>query len=495
MHRVRALAARGVLRIGGGRVGVRAIDQVATIILARILSPRDFGLVALASSLIGFLRTLGYVELSRGIVQRREIDEGHLSTAFWASLGSGAALVVIVGAVSPWLGAFARDPLVGRVAFALSFGFVIASASVVQAQVLARRFNYGALALGSVVGTLAGGVVGIGMALLGFGVWSIVGQILTTGAASMIVLSIAAGWTPRFHFSRPKFLDLWSFGAPLLVAIVLGYIVRNVDNVLIGRYVGSAALGLYALGYAISLAPILDFGIVLHDVMFSILSRLQDEADRLKRAFLVATGQFTVIALPTMMGLSLVAALLVEVLFGAKWLGAAPVISLLALAGFLQLPTILGPSGLQAAGRSDVSLQWTALSAALYPLAFVVGVRWGIVGVAVGYLAASVVSLPVRHLLISRIIGATAADVWRVASPGVIGSLIMAVCLLPARTVLMASGLPRVLILGAVIVLGVVVYFTAVWFIRREAVLGLVRMVGESLSSLHRPRLREEVEI
>src|SRR3972149_6434655 len=152
--------------------------------------------------------------------------------------------------------------------------------------------------------------------------------------------------------------------------------------------------------------------------MFSGLSRVQEDRERLRRGVLQGAQYVTLGVLPVMVGMALVAAPALELVFGRKWLPAAPVVSVLALAGFLQLMTTLGPSGLNAAGRTDLNLRWTMISSLLYLPAFAVGLRWGIVGVATGYLGATIVMVPVQFRYISSILHVRAAAMWAAGRPG-----------------------------------------------------------------------------
>jgi PST family polysaccharide transporter len=480
---MRALAVRGMMYLGGERLATRIIDQLFTIVLARLLVPSHFGTVALATVLTGFVSLFTYMGLGSALIQRKDIDETHMSTAFWANIATGFVMFGVVAYVSRFLTTFTQNPMAGIVAMALAGRFILAGGSVVQVALLSRRMDYLAMAFRSIIATIVGGIVALILAYAGAGVWALVGQALTMTATSTFVLYTATKWRPKFVFSWERFRELFSFGAPILASRMFGFLIRNVDNLLIGRFLGTQALGYYALGYTIFLAPLTDLGLIVNQVMFAALSRVQDESERLKRGFLDATEFVTMIMLPMMIGLALVAELFVSVLFGAKWLPSAPVISVLAIAGFFRLMVTLGPSGLQAAGRPDLHLQWAFLSVILYIPAFYVGLNWGIVGVAVGYLVATFVLVPIQFGFVARVMNVRAGEMLRTVYPAVASSAVMALVVWAARMLLVSTAVPRLIVLIALIALGVVTYVAVVWMVGRRAVRRLIRLFREGLLS------------
>ena len=217
--------------------------------------------------------------------------------------------------------------------------------------------------------------------------------------------------------------------------------------------------------------------------MFSTLSRLQGDDDRFKRGFLLATRYVTMILMPAMAGLALVGSLLVGVVFGAKWLPSGPVVSVLALAGFIGMITALGPSGLQAGGRPDLHLRGSILAALVYAPAFAIGLRWGIVGVAAGYLVATAALVPVSYRFLAQATGVTLAELWDAIYPSVVSSAVMAAVVAPAKWALELAGSPKVLALGLLVTLGIAAYGAALWVVQRQAVLDLVRVIRDALPS------------
>jgi len=473
-------AVRGAFWLASDQIGSRVIDLAFSIVLARLLLPEAFGLLAMASASTAFFHLFANLGLAAPIVQRKEVDDEYLSTAFWANLASGVVLFAIVAASGGILGRLFREPRVVTIIIFLSLRFVIAAGSATQVAMISRRMAYRSLSLRSIVATAVGGLTGIALAYSGAGVWSLVGQELSRTLASTVLLYRVTGWRPKRQFSWAKFRDLWSFGGPLLLSRLFNYLNRSSDNVLIGRYLGATALGFYAFGFAIISAPLNDFISTVHRVIFSALSRLQDDDDRLKRAFLLATRYVTMMAMPVMVGLAFVGTLAVGVLFGPKWSPSGSVVSILALSGVVGMMTSLGPSGLMAVGRADLHLRGTILSTLAYVPAYAIGLRWGILGVATGHVVATAILTPIVYRFLAEATGVRWRELWDAVSTSIIGSAVMAVALAPAKWALESTGVPQVPALVLLVALGVVVYGAALWFLQRQAVLGFISAIRDA---------------
>lgn len=481
LGRLRTATVRGILWFGGDQVGRRVVDQLFAIVLARLLLPKDYGVFALAAVFLTFLRIIGSMGMGSAIIQRREIDDEYLATGFWASVGLGVVLAAVGVGMGFLVGWWLGDPLVGRVLSVLSLSFLIIAGASMQMAIVSRRMDYQVLAFRSIAATIVGGMIGIAMAYAGFGVWSFVGQELGMYASGTFLLWRVSGWRPRLVFVRSKFLELWAFGSRLQAASFFDYLVRQSDNLLVGRYLGSTALGYYTFGYSVFLAPLNDVGL-LNRVFFPALSRLQDDAVRFKTAFMRATQYVTMIVLPMLVGLALVAPIAVSVVFGAKWLPSVPVIRLLTLAGFFRLLMNLWPTGLEATGQPGLRLRLSMISVLLYLPAFAVGLRWGILGVAAGYLMATLALVPVVYRYVSRTVGMTPRDLWAALSTTVIGCVVMAGTVGVLMWALHAYGrLPQVVALALLVGTGAMTYVAAVWLKDRRVIRGLVRTVDEAL--------------
>jgi O-antigen/teichoic acid export membrane protein len=488
--RVRSLAAKGILWLGAGRISGRAVDQIFSLVLARLLSPADWGLFALASVFTSLFRIFADLSLGRAIVQRGTSDEEYLSTAFWSSLAAGGILFLGSVAAGEVIGALSGQAIVGPMVAVLATRFVFAAGTTVQLAVLTRRLAFRVVAGRGLAGAALGGVVGVGMALAGAGVWSLVGQAVATELASAVLFWTTIPWRPKRLFSRDKFKDLWDFSGKLMGARLLMYLIRNMDNLLIGKFLGATLLGFYALAYKILMFPLSDVSVIVNNVAFAALSRLNENPGHMREGYRQATSAVALLLMPVMVGLVTVAPWFIEVVFSAKWLPATTVLQILAAAGVFQAITSVGGPVLQAAGRTDLQLRWSVLATLQYLTAFVIGLRWGIEGVAAGFLVVSVLQVPIQITYVRQVAPAGAREFVRALRPAVLGVLVMLAGLLPLGHWLREAPYHAAVDLAVMVVAGAVLYSGTVWFIARQE---LRSVIGAVMSRREGRRPRAQV--
>ncbi len=467
---LRDQAVGGMLWLGLGRVGSHLLDQVFAIILARLLLPQDFGIIALASVFTGFFTLFADMGLSAAIVQRRQIDDEYISTAFWGNVTVGVVLALLTFLGQEIIAGIAREPTVPIVLLVLSARFLLVGASVTQMAILSRGMRWRSVSGRYLIAVSAGGLCGVALALQGYGVWSLVGQTLTMTTVNTVLLWRGVRWRPRLVFSWEDFRDLWSFGGRILGSKLLSYGMRSVDNLLVGRYLGALALGFYALAYSVLLLPLTEINVVVNRVAFAAVSRLDDDRDRLRRGFLMATRYVGLISVPIMAGMSVIAPTFVDVLFGPKWHPAAPVIRILMVGGIAKVLSSFWSGVLQASGRPEVYLRWSAVALLVSVPAYAVGLRWGIIGVAWGYVIATYLLIPLLYRAVARVVGVTVKEYL-----GAIAGVMAAAGVMVAGTLLLGQWLDAlqvrpVLRLLALILSGGILYGGAIYAVHRQIV-------------------------
>jgi len=470
---LRERAARGVFWTAVQNWGASLVSLAITLVLARMLAPEAFGLLALASAFIAFMGIFLEQGLGQAIVQRVELTPAHLDTAFWMQLTGGVILTgVAVAAAGPftWLYQTFVDPtqasLVGQLTPMirwLSLGFLVGALGGTQGAILQRRFAFKALAIRRLAASVAGGAVGIAMAARGWGVWSLVGQSLTSSVVGVVVLWRASEWRPGRSVSRRCVADLWSFGVNVTGIEVLNFVNRRSDDLLIGCFLGPVALGYYTLAYGLLLQMTQILTRTVSSVALPTFSRLQGKPDQMRHAFLTATRLTSFVAFPAFLGMAAVASELVPVVFGSRWLPSVPVVQVLAFIGLLHSVEYFTPAILMAAGRPSWVLAVAVLNAVTNLTAFITAVRWGIVAVALAYVIRGWVFSPILPYLVGRLIGLP----WRrylgqYVAP-LIGCSVMVAAVLASKAMLAERiGLRGVLAVD--ILLGVAVYgLTILW--------------------------------
>lgn len=272
--------------------GRQAISLVVFFILARLLSPENFGLIALAYIFIEFVQIFVDQGFSVAIIQRQEIDAEHLDTAFWTTLGISILLTVLSIAGAGLVADLLKQPQLIPIIQYLSISFTLSGLSSVQQAVLERRFAFKSLAIRSLLAVIIGGIVGVVMAFFNFGVWSLVGQQISSSLVQVLVLWRVSNWRPGFKFSVIHAKELFTFGINISAFNIINFFNRRSDDLLIGYFLGLVALGYYSVAYKLLLVMMQVLITTTTKVALPIFSRLQGEPERLLNAFYSAT-QFT----------------------------------------------------------------------------------------------------------------------------------------------------------------------------------------------------------
>jgi O-antigen/teichoic acid export membrane protein len=361
---------------------------VVVVVVARLLTPGDYGVAAMAIVCASFASVLTDPSLGLALMRRPRITEADRSTVFWAMFAIGAVSTVAGVALSGVIADIFGQPEVQKLFAVLSLGFVISTVSVTQIALMNRDLAFRKLQIRQMGAIVTGGAVSVTVALMGFGPWAIIGNQLAYTTASTVLVWHLSPWRPRVTFSRASLRELGGFGSKIYVAEMLGWSQNNADNALVGRFLGSAALGAYSLAYNVMYVPILRIAAPLMQVLSPTYARLQGEPERLERVWLKSKRVSAALLTPMFVGGAVVAPDLIPVVFGAKWHAAIVPLQLLCVAGLAQALVTLNWSVLSAQGKAGSILYIQIVNSAVTLCAFVAGLQFGIIGVA-GFFAAS----------------------------------------------------------------------------------------------------------
>lgn len=388
--------ARGVTWTIVDNWGRQLLGLVVFVLLANLLQPADFGLVALAVVFVNFAQVFVDQGLGDALIQRRELTRSHIDTAFWTAIGTGLLLTGLGFVLATPIAAVLDQPALQPILQVLSLTFVVAAMSSIQIALLRRELAFRSLALRSILAIVAGGAVGIGMAYLGFGPWALVGQQVSSAVAAVLTLWWVLPWRPSLHFSREHFRSLFSFGINVVGTDTVGFFARNTDNLLIGAFLGTMPLGLYAVGYRI-----LDTSQVLlinisRKVAFPALASVQREPARIHRAYFKLTRVSGALIMPAYVGLALVASQLVAVIFGQRWTDSGPVAAVLFLIGPVLTVQAYSASLFYAVGQPKVNFRFRLITMVVRVAGFFVAVPHGIIAVAIAFTVSGYLLLPLN---------------------------------------------------------------------------------------------------
>ncbi len=386
-------ATRGVFWVGGGQVFRQVLGVLTSIILARLLGPGEFGLIAMAYIFIELAQLFADFGIGAAVIQTKDIRPTVLSSAFWANTAVGLGLMALMLMAAPFAGLFFENESVGPVLAVLSFTLLLSGMNVVPRATLHKAMRFDLSIKAQMAGSATGTAVAILMAYSGAGVWSLVAQPLCGSTVTLVLTIFYARWKPLWIFSWASIRELARFSADVLGSSLANYAATNGDKLLVGKFIGSSALGLYSLAYQLMLYPMTHVASVIVKVLFPTLSAMQEDLPRFRKAFLKSTAAVAVFTFPVMTGLLIVSEDFVNVVFGEKWLEMVPVLQILCLVGMVKsVATTAGTIYLSMA-RTRALLNFSLVMMVLSLAAYVIGLPWGIIGVALGFAAVSFLML------------------------------------------------------------------------------------------------------
>ena len=435
----------------------RIVSSAVFIVLARMLEPADFGTVALASVFVVLISVLVESGFGEALIQRDTVEPRDLNSAFWISNAVAISLAVVLigfaGVISELLG----QPQLAPVLRVLSAVFVFSALASVPQAILRRDLAFRAIALRGVAATLAGGTVGIVMAVAGAGVWSLVGQMVASAVVGTAIAWAMCSWRPGWSLSTKSLRELSGFSAKILGERLALFASRRSDDLLIGLVLGPVALGYYTVAYRLLLILTEMIIWTLEGVAFPLLSRLQNDRARRARAFYALTRLCAAVAVPAFLALAVLTPELMRVAFGPRWLAAIPVMQTLALVGIPHAAAYCNKAALNAAGRPDLSLRIALLTGVVNVIGFAVVVNRGILAVAVSYAVCSYLLVPVSLWSTIRVLDLSTKAYLRLFVAPLVSGIVMASAVLGVKAAL-AEGMSEPLRLLVLLLVAVAAY-------------------------------------
>ena len=381
------------LKSGAVTMGSQAVMFIiqlgSTMILARILSPQDYGINAMAMTITGFAGMFSSFGLSTATVQRSDITHEQVSTLFWGNVLIGFLISLATAAISPAAAWFYKAPELLSVMLTLSVIFAITGMGVQHQALLIRQMRFFSIVSINVVSMLAGVVVAIIAGFAGFGYWALVFNLLTFVVLNTTGYWWLCKWIPGLPRRDTGVGRMIRFGSNLVGSNVVNYFPRHMDNVLIGRYLGSDALGLYSKAYQLLMMPITNLRNPLTRVAIPSLSRLQEDPEQYHDYFLKCVSLLAFLSMPVVAFMFVFSDQLIRLLLGPQWVGASEIFKILALAAFIQPVASTNEMVLISSGQGRLLLRLSVITAVVTCLSFAIGLPWGAKGVAAAYAMAN----------------------------------------------------------------------------------------------------------
>ena len=358
------------------------LQTISTVVLARLLTPTDFGLVAMVTAITSLGQAFADLGLSEATIQREDITHRQVSTLFWINVAIGLTLTLITAGLAPVLAWFYREPRLKNITFALSLVFLIGGLRVQHDALLKRQMRFRSLAIRDVASCALAVPVAIFMAWRGSGYWAIVAFPLTMNSTRMLLSWLGIRWIPGLPRLDSKVRSMVAFGGNIATSYIIYNINRSADGVLIGWQWGAGPLGLYSRAYNLLMLPIRQLGAPVGNVLVPAFSRVQADPERFARYYLRAVNLITWISTPLFGFLFVAAEPVIVVALGSRWREAAPVFRILAISALGQLLIDLTIWSLVGRGKSKALLKLLLIISPILICGFVVGLPFGIKGVA-----------------------------------------------------------------------------------------------------------------
>ena len=391
-------------------VGKQGIDLLVFLLLARLVAPQAFGLVAMAAGIVVLVTVISEMGLGDALIQKAELSGVDLDTAFWAAVGIGLSCTCVLLVSAPFAASLYHHPELAEILRALSPLFLFASLNLVPQALLQRDLAFKPLALRALAGSLLGGLSGTAVAVAGGGAWAMVTQQLVSALVGLAGLWYMSPWRPQFKFSRASARTLYAFSSHVLGARTLNVLASKADDLAVGLVLGPLALGFYSIACRLLLALEQIFCQGVDAVALSALSRAGSSRDEMRAIFRKATSTAALWAFPVFGGAIALAPEVIALLVGPTWAPSVPLLQILLVAGLLHSVMHFNHAVFKACGRPEITMRIALASTLLNVVTLVIALQFGIEAVAISYVARTALLGPVGVQLACRMVGLSLAD-------------------------------------------------------------------------------------
>jgi PST family polysaccharide transporter len=443
-------------------------------ILAHLVAPDEFGLVAVATIFIALGQIVLNDTVSLTLVQRSSLDEAHLDAAFWIMATLGLLICGLEVAIAPFAAQIFSQPRLTSILQVISIRLVLDAFVVVPQGLLLKRLDFKSLAIRALVANTASGIIGVAVALIGGGAWALVIQQLTNGAFTLVTCSLRVGWRPHLAFSPRHGRDLLAFSAHTMLWRSFAFLGMNVDRVIIGHLMGTGPLGFWVVARRTEAILEQSLAGVVNAVSFPLFASRQDDRAKLASGMVTAASLTSMITLPVFAGLASIAPDVVAVVFGARWAPSAILLQVLALAGIFAAADGVHEAAIRALGRpewlSAATLAWSLLTV----IGFLATSRYGLTAMAISYVVMSGLTFPIYFWMVGKLLPIRLRDYLKTYLAPCLSTGAMVIVVLLLRAVPFMENLPILVRVAVEVSTGVVVYGAFIFVLARSRFMQLV---------------------
>ncbi len=394
------------------------ISWGVTLLLARILTPADYGLLGMAQIMITFMLLFNEVGLGPVIIQKKDLGDRELSSCFWIIMGINLLICLLAWAASPLVSLFFEEPRLTPIIRVLSVNFIIAGLFTVPQNLLVRDLNFKVKGGINLISRLFQGGTGLIFAMNGFGVWSLVFGILGGNLVTLVLVCSAAGWRPRWFCSYRAVRPMMHYGYKVASAKLLHYLYSNTDYIIGGKILGKTELGYYSMAFQLSSMPLQKIVMQVKQICFPYFARLQEDETLLREQYLKIVKFTALITFPMFTGMALVADDAIHLVLTEKWAPMTFPFKVLCITAALRSIGSLADPLVNAVGRPEIGLKNVALCSVVLPPVFYMGCGFGVDGLAISWLLAYPALFLVMVRRSIRVIGLSLGDfLWNLVLP------------------------------------------------------------------------------
>ncbi len=362
------------------------MSMLSTAIMARLVAPESFGVVAMVTAVAGFVTIFKDMGFSSAVVQNKVISQKQISTLFWINTTIGLLISFVICVLAPILVWFYKENRLLHITWAYAVSIFVSSLALQHHALLKRQMRFKRVSSIRILATSISIIIGVALAMLDFDYWAVVAIPISYTVVSSVLTWLYCDWRPSFAFDFSRVVSFMRFGSGITGFELVNYLSRNLDNILIGRQIGAIALGLYSKSYQLLMLPITQLRVPLNTVALPALSALQSQPRRYKEFYNRYVFILAFFSMPMVVFLFVFAKEVVLVVLGDQWIEAAHIFQLLALAAFIQ--PVAGTRGVVmiTMGQTRKYFLWGVVNAIFTVLGFLFGIQWGVAGVAWSYI-------------------------------------------------------------------------------------------------------------
>lgn len=478
MSSIASKSIHGIIWSAVERFSLQGVQFLIGIVLARLLSPSDFGMIGMLTIFLSVSQTFVDCGFSNALIRQKNVSSADYGTAFVVNFVISLAAFGVLFGIAPFVASFYNMPELLPIMRSIAVTLIINALYTVHKVRLTKKVDFKTQSKASFSAALISGVFGIILAYKGFGVWSLVYQAICNSVLNLLFMTILLKWFPKPMFCKRSFHDLFGFGSKLLVASVISSIYSNLYNIVIGKQFSASNLGYYTRADQLGRFPSQNIDSIFSRVTFPILSQLQDDSERLKSVYIKYLRVSCFLVFPLMMGLAALSDPLIFLLLGDKWRPSVVLLQILCFGLMLDPICNINLNLLYVKGRSDLVLKLEVVKKTAAVLILVVSLPFGLVGLCFGKSIYGLVATLLNMVYTKKFIELSMWNQVKIVLPSLLLSIVMAgVCYLPV--VLFEAELLQ-LSLG--IVMGILVYLGVAYVLKMQAICELIGVVRKKVA-------------